>query len=631
MIPYESDQHKRLIAAIRAKLSGWRSKINERLKRWNEVEDLYAAYTPETPDDAKRRAERESGRPTYTTLVIPYSYATVLSAHTYWSSVFLGRAPVFQYMGRHGEAEQQVQAVEALIDYQVQVGGMMPVLYGWIADVAKYGYGVVGAYWADDVQYITRRELRPRMVDGVPIPDTIEEVEVIEEVPLYSGNRLYNVRPHDFVFDPRVSLRDFQQGEFAGRVVQLSWNEVYRRKAAGLYFNVEHIEKAAREYFTERIEGSPRVELPGSTRDLSMWFSDSYRPNYVEVVELVWEIVPAEWGLGELEYPEKWVFTVAFDCVIIGCQPLGERHGKFPFFLQMYDFDPYSISPKGMIEVTKPLNEVLSWLFNSHMYNVRRALNDQFIVDPSRVTLRDIREGGPGRIIRLMPEAYGTDVRTAIQQIPVVDITRQHIVAFDKVVELIQRVTGVTDNIMGLLYPGGRKTATEIRTSSAFGANRLKTVAEYNSALGWAPLAIVLVQSSQQHYDARQKFRIVGDLADEARNFIEVTPEMLDGVFDFVPVDGTLPVDRFAQANLWKEVIIGMAQIPAIASNYDIGRIFAWMAQLAGLKNINQFRVQVAPDQHVLDMAAGGSLKPIRVPQQPTLQGTPYVEGGPEI
>ena len=618
-IPYESEMHDRLITEIRARVERWRNKIRERIREWSKVEDLYFAYTPLPEDELRRKALAEEGKPQYTTIVIPYTYATVLSALTYWSSVFLSRAPIFQYMGRHGEAEQQVQAVEALIDYQVHAGGMLPALYGWIGDPLKYGYGVIGVYWADDFQFLTRRTVQPKTVDGVPIPDTFEEVELIEAVPTYSGNRLFNVRPHDFIFDTRVALRDFQSGEFAGRIVQISWNEVLRRKHRGDYFNTEHIEKAARDYFLDRLTGSPRVQLPGSHTDVV--FTESSRPEFVEAIELIWEIVPSEFGLGSLDYPEKWVFTVAFDNVIIGAQPLGERHGRFPYFLSFYDIDPYSISPKGMIEIIRPLNEVLSWLFNSHMYNVRRALNDQFIVDPSRVTLRDIREGGPGRIIRLMPEAYGTDVRSAIQQIPVVDITRQHLLAFDKVIELIQRTTGVTDNIMGLLHPGGRKTATEVRASSSFGVNRLKTIAEYNSAVGWGPLAVTLVQASQQHYSSRQKFQIVGDLADEARRFVEVGPDDIQGTFDFIPVDGTLPIDRFAQANLWKEILIGLSQQSPIAGQYDLGRIFAWMAQLAGLKNIHQFRVkaQVAPDAQVMEMLASGRLN--RVPQTPELQG----------
>ncbi len=40
--------------------------------------------------------------------------------------------------------------------------------------------------------------------------------------------------------------------------------------------------------------------------------------------------------------------------------------------------------------------------------------------------MRDLLEGGPGRIIRLTPSAYGSDIRSVVSQLPVVDITKQH-------------------------------------------------------------------------------------------------------------------------------------------------------------------------------------------------------------
>ena len=51
---------------------------------------------------------------------IPYAYAQMMSAHTYFCSVFLSRNPIWQMQGRHGEPEMNVQAVEALLGYQAQ-------------------------------------------------------------------------------------------------------------------------------------------------------------------------------------------------------------------------------------------------------------------------------------------------------------------------------------------------------------------------------------------------------------------------------------------------------------------------------------------------------------------------------
>jgi hypothetical protein len=68
---------------------------------------------------------------------------------------------------------------------------------------------------------------------------------------------------------------------------------------------------------------------------------------------------------------------------------------------------------RSMLEQLKPLNDVLTWLFNSHFYNVRKALNDQFVIDPSRIMMRDALDPEPGRMMRLKPTAYGTDPKSS--------------------------------------------------------------------------------------------------------------------------------------------------------------------------------------------------------------------------
>jgi len=226
------------------------------------------------------------------------------------------------------------------------------------------------------------------------------------------------------------------------------------------------------------------------------------------------------------------------------------------------------------------------------------------------VVVKDLYRRGVSKLIRLKESAYGTDIAKVIQQIPVTDVTGRHFNDIQNVTEMLNRVYGGNDNLMGQIHPGGRKTATEIRTSSTFGVNRLKTVAEYWSATGFVPLAQRLLQNTQQLYDEEMQFRIAGDLAGEAQ-FINVSPDQIGGMYDFVPVDGTMPIDRYAQANLWRETLMGAAKVPQIAGRYDIGRMFGWMSQLAGLKNIKQFEIQVMPDEAAMMGAQQGNLVPM--------------------
>lgn len=622
-VKFGTPLHDRILKEVTSRFQLSYRKMSDRHKIWQNTDELFQAYVKETDEDAKRRAKRESGQPQYTTITVPYSYAMLLAAHTYWSSVFLSRSPVFQFTGRHGEAQQKIQAVEAVMDYQVLVGEMLVPLYIWLLDAGKYGFGVLGNYWADEKQQIVQIVEKPVTFGlgdfQIPVPGKFKKVKERTFMQGYKGNKLYNVRPYEFFPDPRVSLVNLQKGEFCGRLIpHLGWNEVMRKQASGEYFNVDRLNDLRQNGKLYSMLGSSALNLP--MVDDSVEFSR--KGSGVEVLEMTVELIPKEWELGTTSYPEKWVFTVSnisnapgiggsnSGGLVIGCEPLGAIHNRFPFLIQSYEIDGYSHHGRGMMEIGKPLNDVMTWLINSHFFNVRKALNDQLIVDPSRIYMKDLTDGGPGKIIRVRPQAYGQDVNTMLKQLPIVDVTASHLPATQFVAELIQRALGVNDNIMGQVNPGGRKTATEVRTSSSFGINRLKTFSEYNSALGWAPLAQMMLQNTQQEFDGERMFKVAGDLLQPNTNFVNVTPDDILGFFDFVPVDGTMPIDRFAQANMWKEILLGMEKMPMIAMQYDLAGIFSWMAQLAGLKNITQFRLQVAPDQVVQAQAQAGNLLP---------------------
>lgn len=611
---------KRILRAVKDRVNFSKKKWRARHDKWTKNEEAALAYLPEKAIDATRRTARElSGIPQYTTIVIPYTYGVLMASHTYWTTVFMSRSPILQYAGRHGESEMQVQALEALLDYQVQVGGMQVPWYIWLLDLGKYGQGVLGMYWDEETNVISRIEEVEQEFFGIKT-GKVTKKKMSEVVKGYQGNRIYNIRPFDFLSDPRVPLARFQEGEFCATYFELGWNTVLRRRDQGFYIKaaVENLRKKSSggglgSGSTQREQGSSQLELPNSDEifgELNARKTGEILKGYETHIELN----PSTWGLGKADNLEKWVFTVTADFEnVLGAQPFGAIHNKFPFMVTELEPEGYAIAGRGIPEILEPIQNTMDWLINSHFYNVRKTLNNQFIVDPSRIVMKDVMDPFPGGTIRAKPAAYGTNIRDAIHQFDVRDVTVNHLRDIAVMNEIGQRASGVNDQILGVLAAqGGRKTATEVRTSSTFGINRLKTTAEYVSAMGWTPMSQMLVQNSQQYFDAEMKFKLVGDLAQHAGpKFVEVNPEIIGGFYDFVPIDGTLPVDRFAQANLWKELLGQLRNFPEIMQQYDVGKIFAWVAQLAGLKNINQFKVQVQPDEVVAREVQAGNIVPL--------------------
>jgi hypothetical protein len=605
-----------------------KDKVEDRVSDFERHDDLYDCYLEDSDDTRIRKKRYEEGEPDYYTVYVPYSYATLLSAHTYWTSVFMGRTPVFQFTGRHGEPMMQVQSVEALIDYQYQVGQMGPSFYHWMLDAPKYGYGVLWDYWEEEwVQSSTVVEEQETFF-GSPVEGRVRKVRKTIRTKGYQGNKTFNVHPAHFWPDWRVPLTQFQKGEFVARLVEFSWNGLVKGETQGLYQNIEAAKRCAKagRQDDSSYSGGAWTDLPKDDRE----FLDHITAvDGVEGFEMVIDLIPKDWRLGSSTYPEKWVFSVVDDKVIIEAKPYGRYHDEFPASLLPMDFDAYRSYSISMLDRLLPLNDAMTWLLNQHFYNVRSSLGNNFIYDPSRVVTKDLtRRGQTSKLFRLKESAYGTDVRSVIQQVAVADVTRGNIPDMQELAEYLARAVGVNDNLMGQVHQGGRKSATEIRTSSTFGINRLKTVAEYWSAIAMAPLAQRLVSNTQQYYDQVQEFKIAGGLAAEAGT-IKVAPDQIAGKYDFVPVDGTMPIDRYAQANLFREILMGAGKMPFIAQRYDLAKMFGWMAQLAGLKNIKQFEVQVIPDNMVNPMTQQGNIVPIgqtaqdldRVPEPGQLPG----------
>lgn len=610
-IDVETKDHDKIMEALTRRRIQSNQAMRKYDQRWEKDEDNFFAYIPEV--EAKKAASLNKSLDSYTPIVVPYSYAMVMSAATFVFQAFLGRSPVYQFVGRHGESEDNRNAVESIMEYQRMKGNHTPNLYGWVVDTFKRGVGIIGYDWVEDYGIVRKLESGNNWLGDLFIGKwKRDESERILE---YSGTKLYNVRPQNCYFDPRKSMIEFQEGEYFGVQLEMSWNAIVRGYDNGMYFNLKALETLALE--TSRYDsmrygsGSVANELPRDGLDAAYTgINPGLDLKSFRVVKWYVELIPKEWGLGSSKSPEKWLFMVANDQVIFHARPLGEYHNKYPFAVMVADIDPHQLFNPSLTALTAPIQSVMTWLWNSHMFNVEKAVNDMFIVDPSLVHLKSLQDPKPGKIITIAPGGFGTDVRRAITQFGVTDVTQNHMGDLLQVGEFARWMTGINQNIMGDMQSGGRKTATETRVAGSYGAGRLRAIAEYMGSFGFAPLITMMLQTTQQNYDIERQFRLAGDtaLSMGSAPLIAVNPENIAGSYDFVPFDGNVEIDKFATANLWRELIQIGSGNPAIAPHFNWADIFSWIAQLGGLTNINRFKMQVVPDDIAAQQRQNGDL-----------------------
>lgn len=613
-IPYKEGKqglHGKVLKALLERVKLSEQATDNKAEAWRKAEQYYMLYKKKNEKDKKVEAKEAQGETDYKSVVMPYSYALLLTAHTYLTNVFLNRDPVFQVQGVDGSGAEKELSLESLLQYQLKGGEMEPHLLVWLLDVLRYGVGFVGNYWIEE--FVPRRSYEEveEEIDGVPTGNMITQTKY-ERIAGYEGNKLFNILPYDALPDPRVSYMNMQEGEFFGRKFKISWNDMKRRETMGIYFNVDKCrellgagakDKEERFEFMDNMDESQKNAVTGTP--------DGMKTGQMDAIEIYVDLIPSEWGLdddADEDWPEKWVFTIVDKKIIIGASPLGYYHNKFPFHVLEAEVDGYKQESRGILEVAAPMNDILTWLFDSHMYNKRQVMNNQFVGDPSALVTKDLENKKPGKFIRLKPSAYGRDVRSIISQLPVSDVTQQNYQDLNIVTQQMQQTVGVNNDVAGQASPSSRRSAAEFRGTTSFSSSRLANMAYFFGITGWRTLCQCLISSTQQLYTVEKKVKVAGDAIKGAQS-VTVSPEDIAGEFDVSPVDGTMPIDRMSQAQFWMQVLTATGQDPELKMQFRRSDIFTHMCKLAGLKSIDKFKMQVVSDEELVAMVKKGLIE----------------------
>ena len=135
------DNQQKIAAMLLAFVKQSDAKISQRAKGWTESEKDNQAYIPVA--DAERNAKRAKEDFSFSKVYIPYSYAIMMAEHTYLTSVFLGRSPIFQLEGSNAAGQDDVVMAETVLSYQVTNGQMLVPLYVFLYDLCLYGVALL--------------------------------------------------------------------------------------------------------------------------------------------------------------------------------------------------------------------------------------------------------------------------------------------------------------------------------------------------------------------------------------------------------------------------------------------------------------------------------------------------------
>lgn len=587
-------QHAKLLQHVNQRIRFSKSKMENFYPRWRSAELLLQAYIElKDYDQLLKDANDARGGPGVAVEInVPFAWAQINTIVTYLYHMLGGRNPIFSVGSYRPEQVVRAKHMEMLLQYGADYTKFLRTLYFFLMDGETYGLAVLRTMWT--------RETKKKFVLVPPSPLALDigkefglsmEPEKVEQSYVsFEGNDVSNIDPFMFFPDPRFPMHEVNvKGEWVAWRAFQGKHTLKKAEASGQLKWIDRIGSPPTKDGAES-ESLRGIRAGGQGSNDQSGYGDVQYLHQID--QGTFEISPKDFGLGTSTVPEKWLITVANERQIIQCQRLDLPSDKHPVEVAEPNSVGYSFGQLGTVDILGPMQELMSWFLNSHIYNVRAALNNQFVFDPTKIEERDLLNPKPGKLIRMKNSAFGlADPKSAIFQLPVMDVTRSHISDFQLFGRMASDMTGATDNVRGLQDAGGRKTATEIRTSSEAATSRLASKGKLYSSMALTGLAQQQTLNYQALLSQEMELAVLGK--DAQMNSVRITPDSIQGDFYFPVHDGTMPMDKIGLLDVWKEIFMAVLQDPELRTHYDVTAMFDWIAQLGGAQNISSFKLNV--------------------------------------
>jgi hypothetical protein len=612
----DSDFHQRLKNRIWQRARESRNEMAKRFTSWNEIDRVLTTYIP-VSDKERLIKQKDTRKPI--SIVFPYTYSMLEALLTYMSMSFF-QDPMFQFEGVEDDDTIGAMLLELVVRLHCFKTKVPLALHTVLRDSFAYGVGVGIPGWK---KLFGRVPIKSSVTGESPLGVNNEQFVSFVDSLIFEGNDLTNIDPYMWLPDPTVSSNNIQDGEFIGWLERDNFMNLLNDEVNDInLFNVKYLREKTNKRSSLMTNQSDRMLKYGGASDLQRGMTVSTSP--VDIINLYVNLIPKEWELGPGEYPEKWFFRLASDDLVITCHKANHNHGMYPIAVASPEFDGYSITPPSRMEILYGLQGTLDFLFNSHIANVRKAINDMLIVDPFLVNIKDLEDPEPGKLIRLRRPAWGHGVDKVVQQLTVQDITRNNIADSQYITQWMDRISGADQSMQGSLRQGGpeRLTKGEFQGTRGSAVSRLQRLSMLVGMQFMQDVGSMFAVHTQQYMSKETYVKVVGRYKEQLtttfgnKKTLKVSPYDLAINYDVIVRDGSIPGGNFSEA--WLQMFSTIAGTPELAGQFDIFRIFSYIAQQLGAKNVEDFKktaentqMSQMPDGQVMNEVQKGNMVPL--------------------
>lgn len=536
-----------------------------------------------------------------TKMIVPNTFAQIESGVSFLFLMFNQNRTFFELTPTGDEdAGYKHKDIELILERDLRRNRWNSVLYQNLTDIFRFGPGILDCEWYRKTAHLKVQQPSQIINIGGSEMETRPGSEWQEFVK-YEGNRVRAVSPYRFFPDTRLPLTEFERGEFCAYEEEYSMSDLRSMAANGDVAGVENIQPLSNTWSEERGYATRSVADFTQTYGASgtIYSGNSEKEGPVIITKVKMWIVPAkfEYGskkkkLGPEEHRVLYHVWYANDNTVIRCEPAQEWHNSFGMTVSQFTPDMHHTLNLGLANLVYRLQDVMSFLINSHIKEVRRNVGGRLVVNVDAVEARSL--DGEGDVY--LKKGFGRrNANEAVVPLPGSNVTNGHMGDSQLLNGIMQMISGINDNMSGQ-YNGGRRSAQESRVVTAGAAGRMKLHGHLIWDSGYSPLAQMMTSNSRQSLSLEQFMRVVGKGAMDPARFaaFQGTPEEIINGDDFFNFDSTMASEKGFMAQSLQDLLSTILTVNPqaalqIAQKLDPTKMIDEIQYLRGGGNTSRF------------------------------------------
>jgi len=630
--PELSEFHKALLEHVKELVKMSRTRMSKYYDDWDKQQEVYKGERQADKQDAEQALRDKPIK-----MVVPSTFAQVMTFTSFLFLLFTQNRTFYELMPTGDEDYgTKLRDSEKLLERDTRANQWNTLLFQHLLDTSRFGTGVLECCWTRKMSRIYVPE-EPVVATIAGVSTEVRAGSEWREYLKYEGNLVRAVSPYRWFPDTRYPIVDFQRGEFCASEEEYGKTLLKDLEEAGEVAGVDFVQPLPRnmdksrggptrmgsDLFSIGGRGGALVSGPGSTKQ-------NAATGCVLVTKVQVWIVPSKFKfgndkkLGPEEFPVLYHIWYANDNRVIRVEPAYWWHNEFGWTLAQFTPDMQQTVAMGLADLIYRLQDVITWLINARVTDVRRNLRGRHIVNPAFIDTKSLDSEGD---IYMRKGANPAMMDRAIRPLEVNDVTRGHFTDADALGKIMEVVTGVNSNAMGQ-YNTGRRSASEARVVTAGAAGRMKMHGQliWDTSLG--RLGRLMLSNLRQSLSLESFQSVIGQdpMIEQRFQAFKGTPEEVIGEGDYFTFDSTLQSERSFVAQSLQELLIAVINNPQSAQMLDLDprSMMAEIQYLRGAGNVSRFSLQ--------KQVASGQAPPLPQMMPPAgPQGPPPGAGGPQM